>query len=88
MRAKPIDWARQYAATTTDRVSLTHVRNMACEALLRDKRLRAEIVEKCGEDVAVREWDPAVAEDCADHRETIRLIDKRLLHLYREDAEQ
>ena len=81
MYDKPIDWARKYAATMNDYSSLRNMRMIAMSDLAPLENARTEIVERHGEHVAVDEWDSVFAQDMADSREAIRLIEARLEQL-------
>ena len=78
---KPIDWARQHAATMDDAPSLRHMRNFANQRLKANAKIRRQIVEAHGEEAAVKEWDSSFKAEDDEDREAIAMIEKRLEEL-------
>lgn len=81
MRMRPIEWAREYAATMTDLASLRNVRMFAKENLAHNADIRSQIVDAGGETLAKAEWDPHFAHEDEEDYEAIRLIEARLTEL-------
>lgn len=81
MRWHPRDWIEDLAPDFRDAGSFRHMRRFAQEELDGRKRIRDEIVEKNGEQVAVEDWDSVFSGDDARCREAIEMIDARMAEL-------
>lgn len=80
MRDHPLDWVKSLPSDFHDAGSFRHMRRFALEELNENMRIRAEIVAKNGEQVAVEEWDSTFEADNERCREAVRLIDEHLPH--------
>lgn len=74
-----LEWVERYCDTMEDVPSLRHMHRFLREALEKDAGIRAEIVEKHSEALAVREWDdPSQIDLDQKRRDGMARIEKRL----------
>ena len=77
-RWHPRNWIENLPEDFNDAGSFRHMRRFAQEEIDNNMRIRAEVVEQAGEQVAIDEWDSCFEGDNQRCREAIEMIDARM----------
>lgn len=78
MSSATLDWLNSLPADFNDATSYRHMRSFALGRLAKNAQIRQAIVEECGEEFAVQEWDSVFGQDDADDREAVARCEQAL----------